>query len=199
MRIYLFIIISSLIFISCSKYQNPVENDQVVDNYFPLYKGYQCSFNYKRTWHSSSQPPNYEIDTVTWNVTDSVNNDISITYFISEKMEGEYIVLGFAGNDYTYDTLSRTSVLREFNFSIEEIGDTTFMLRDIQYNENFLAGLSKRKIKTKYYNNDAEEIEFTYEGGARELILKKNVGITFYFYSSVGGNNYDEIEVKRNM
>ena len=138
------------------------------------------------------QPPIYEIDTVTWNVTDSVNNDTSITYYLSEKMEGEKITLGFAGNDYTYDTVSITPELIEFNFEIEKIGDTTIISRQIPYNESFLHGI--RKFKTKYYDNNDNQIVFkSYDN----LTLEKGVGITYYYYKSVGGNNWDEIEVKR--
>lgn len=167
----------------------------MVYNYFPLTLNDTLKFNYKRTFHSSGPPnPVYEICSLNWNVTNREKIGDTIINTIEGTLVGRKIELWWNDNEYYYDT-TYSKINRKFSFLIKEYEDKTEF---VQNTNDLPVYIDPHLFTTKFsYNKGAvlKVIDDNYYH--HKLYLRLNQGLDYYYNQSVGGNNWDETELKR--
>ena len=164
-------------------------------NYFPLTLNDTLKFNYKRTFHFSYPPnPVYEICRLNWIGMNREKIRNTIIYTIKGTLIGKKIELWWNDNKYYYDT-TYSKINREFSFLIKEYKDKTEF---VQNTEDLAVYIDPHLFTTKFSYNKGVLLKVIDDNYYHhKLYLRLNQGLDYYYNQSGGGNNWDEIELKR--
>lgn len=163
---------------------------KVYNNYFPIAVDSQYYFKYKRTFHWTGSPFLInEICSLHWDVINSETENDSTVFYINEYLSGERIEHGI-NDDGTY-YIDTTEISGQYKFSIIQRNDTLI------FRQEYLPSIwAFGSVKIKYIRNSSDDL-ITDKYQTRVITLQKQKGIIYYYDRSVGGNNWNEVELNR--